>query len=232
MIYRALASAIMASVLQSAKKDVVETAKAQIVKAQMEGVRKAMLSHVAEKYTEEVEYNVSQYIRALGESNVEIEFEGRPGEALIAKAEHAISELEGYIEKQNPDGAVIQFLKRRYKEEGIRIITGRLYGSHYVNRAGQGVYEVLNKMGYAADVDRRKPWLTSRTTTEGLEGIFADAAIEIFELVFDETNLSDSAAALKFTGISEDIDKSSGAGFADTTVQKRSTGSGKKKKKR
>jgi hypothetical protein len=87
-------------------------------------------------------------------------------------------------------------------------------------------------MGYAADVDKRKPWLTSRTTTEGLEGIFADAAIEIFELVFDETNLSDSAAALKFTGISEEVDKSAGAGFVDTTAQKRSTGSGKKKKKR
>lgn len=232
MIYRALASAIMASVLQSAKKDVVDVAKAQIVKAQMEGVRKAMLSHVAEKYTEEVEYNVSQYIRALGESNVEIEFEGKPGEALIAKAEHAISELEGYIEKQNPDGAVIQFLKRRYKEEGIRIITGRLYASHYVNRAGQGVYEVLNKMGYASNVDKSKPWLTGRKTTEGLEGIFADAAIEIFELVFDDTNLSDSAAALKFTGISEEVDKSSGAGFADVVTQQRGTGSKKKKKKR
>ncbi len=232
MIYRALASAIMSSVLRSAKKDVVETAKAQIVRAQMEGVRKAMLSHVAEKYTEEVEYNISQYIRALGESSIEVEFEGKPGEAFISKAEHAISELEGYIEKQNPDGAVIQFLKRRYKEEGIRIITGRLYGGHYVNRVGQGVYDVLNKMGYAADVDKRKPWLTGRTTTEGLEALFADAAIEIFELVFDETNLSDSAAALKFTGVSEEVDKSPGAGFAPVTAQKRGSGSGRKRRNR
>jgi hypothetical protein len=231
MIYRALASVIMSSVLQSSKKEVLEIAKAQLMKAQMEGVRKAMLAHVAEKYTEEVEYNVSQYIRALGESSIEVEFEGKPGEALIMKAEHAISELEGYIEKQNPDGAVIQFLKRRYKEEGIRIITGRLYGSHYVNRAGQGVYEVLNKMGYAADVDRRKPWLTGRATTEGLESIFADAAIEIFELVFDGADLSDSAAMLKFTGVSEEVDKSPGAGFSTTAPLKRGSSSKKKKKR-
>jgi hypothetical protein len=232
MIYRALASAIMGSVLQSAKKDIIETAKAQMMKSQMEGVRKAMLAHVAEKYTEEVEYNVSRYIEALGEANIEVEFKGRPGEALVMKAEHAISELEGYIEKQNPDGAVIQFLKRRYKEEGVRIITGRLYGGHYVNRAGQGVYEVLNKMGYAADVDRRKPWLTGRATTQGLESLFANAALEIFELVFDGADLSDSAAMLKFTGISEEVDKSSGAGFSSPATQKRGSGSKSKKKKR
>ncbi|MGA1706563.1 MAG: hypothetical protein ACO39X_05930 [Candidatus Nanopelagicaceae bacterium] len=216
----------MRSVLQSAKKDIVETAKAQMMKSQMEGVRKAVLAHVAEKYTEEVEYNISRYIETLGKANVEVEFKGKPGEALVMKAEHAISELEGYIEKQNPDGAVIQFLKRRYKEEGVRIITGRLYGGHYVNRAGQGVYEVLNRMGYAADVDRRKPWLTGRTTTEGLENLFADAAVEIFELVFEDANLSDDAALLKFTGVSEDVDKSPDA------AQKRGSGSKGRKKKR
>jgi hypothetical protein len=217
MIYRALASAIMGSVLASAKKDVIETAKRQIMTSQLQAARDTMLAHVAQKYSEEVEHNVSQYIQALGEASVEIEFKGKPGEALILRAESAIEELNGYLEAQNPDGAVIQFLKKRYKEEGVRIITGRLYGGHYVNRRGQGVYEVLNKMGYAANVDRRKPWLTGAKTTEGMENMLADAAIEIFNVMFDEVDLSAELATLRVPGEGKKLaSEEAGQGFASS----------------
>lgn len=229
MIYRAIASAIMGAVLSNSKKEVIEIAKRQIMQSQMEGVRKAMISHVAEKYTEEVEYNLSQYIRALGQSSVEVEFKGKPGEALIMRAESAVKELEGYIEAQNPDGAVIQFLKRRYKEEGVKIISGRLYGGHYVNRRAQGIYEVANKMGYAAAVDKRKPWLTGQKTTEGVENIITNAAIEIFEVMFDEVDLSSEIAGLKFTGLGDKLAESGGEGFA-SPERSRPKSSRKKKK--
>lgn len=228
MIYKALAGAIMQAVLTSAKKEVMNTARAQIIKSQMEGARKAMLAHVAEKFTEEAEYNFSQYIRALGESSVEVEFSGKPGEALITRAQSAVKELENYIEAQNPDGAVIQYLKKRYNEEGIRIITGRLYGGHYVNRRTQGVYEVMNKMGYASEVDRRRPWLTGDKTKAGLESMIADAAIEIFNLSFDGVDLSSEMARLNFSGGGEEIadkQKSAGGGFAiPTKSSKKSSG--------
>ena len=223
MIYKALAAAIMGSVLQSAKKDIIQTAKSQLLEQSMRSAREAMLSHVAEQYSREVEYNLSQYVRALGEASVDVEFRGKPGEALISKAESAIKELEIYIEKQNPDGAVIQYLQKRYKEEGVRIITGRLYGGHYVGRKGQGTYEVANRMGYAADVDKRKPWLTGTKTAQGLEDMMAKAAIEIFELTFGDVDLSDDLATLKFVGKSQP--KMAGMGFAAQT------GSGSQKKK-
>lgn len=229
MIYKALAGAIMGAVLTSSKKEVMEMARRQILQTQMEGVRKAMLAHVAEKYTEEAEYNFSQYIRALSEANVEVEFVGKPGEALIMRAQSAVEELEGYIEAQNPDGAVIQFLKRRYKEEGVRIISGRLYAGHYVNRRSQGVYEVANRMGYAAAVDKKKPWLTGQKTTEGLENIITNAAVEIFEMMFDDVDLSSEMASLKFTGAGSQLAKDSGAGFA---VPERSRPKSSRKKKK
>ena len=199
----------------------------------MEGVRKAMLSHVAEKYTEEAEYNFSQYIRALGEATVDIEYKGKPGEALIMRAESAVKELEGYIEAQNPNGAVIQFLQRRYKEEGVRIISGRLYAGHYVNRKSQGIYEVLNRMGYASEVDRRKPWLTGQKTTEGLENMLADAAVEIFNVMFDDVDLSSDMANLNFSGVGDQVsekqEKSAGTGFATGSLTR---AKGKRKRKR
>jgi hypothetical protein len=200
MLYKALASAIMGSVLNSVKKEAIETAKSQLLKNSMEKAREAMLAHVAEQYSREVEHNISEYVRALADSNVEVSFEGKPGEALIMRAESAIDELEGYLDAQNPDGAVIQFLKRRYSEEGVRIISGRLYAGHYVNRTGQGKYEVLNRMGYAAAVDKRKPWLTGNKTVQGVQDIISQAAVEMFELMFDNVDLSGELASLKVSG--------------------------------
>lgn len=226
MIYRALASAIMANFLSSAKKDVMEVAKKQLIAASMENARKAVNSHIAERYSKEVEYNITQYISALKESNVEVSFKGKPGEALVTRAEHAISELEGFLEKQNPDGPVIQFLLRRYDEEYVRIITGRLYAGHYVSRKGQGIYEVANKMGYAANVDKRKPWLSSPKTAMGIEEIIASEALRIFSEAFTNLDLSSDMALLT----------PSGTGFrsAGDTAQARSpkTSSGKKTKKK
>lgn len=228
MVYKALASVIMGQVLTSAKKDVINIAKNQIIKSQQEGIRKVMLSHVAEKYTEEVEYNFSQYIKALSESNVSVEFKGKPGEALVLRAENAIKELEGYIEAQNPDGAVIQFLKKRYKEEGVRIISGKLYAGHYVNKRAQGQYEVLNRMGYAAAVDKRKPWLTGDKTAEGLSNMISEAAIEIFNVMFDDVDLSSEMANLNFSGAGEKIAGDSAragkGGFADPTQMSKKKG--------
>lgn len=217
MIPKILAGLVIKQILQSSKSKVIETAKASIIQNEMKRVRAMMLQHVAQKYTEEVTYNVKQYIKTLEKVNVEIEFEGKPGETLIKKAQEAFKELEVFLDSQDPDGPIIQFLKRRYSEEGINIITGRLYGGHYVQRKTQGIYAVANKMGYAADVDKRKPWLSSEITTQGIDEIVSNQAVEIFEKIFTETSLSE-----KYT-------TTPGVGFGlDTKLPK----SKKKKKKR
>lgn len=200
MIPKVIASGIMAAVLNSAKKELLEVAKSQIIKSQKEALRKDLLAKVTAQYTKEAEHNFTQYIRALESANVEVSFEGKPGQAFINKAQSAVNELESYLDNQNPDGAVIQFLKKRYGEEGINIITGRLYAGHYVGKKSQGVYEVANKMGYAAPVDKRKPWLSSEKTTQGIEEMLANAAKEIFELTFEDLDLSSDIALLKFSG--------------------------------
>ena len=129
--------------------------------------------------------------------------------------------------------ALLQFLQRRYKEEGVRIISGRLYAGHYVNRKSQGIYEVLNRMGYASEVDRRKPWLTGQKTTEGLENMLADAAVEIFNVMFDDVDLSSDMANLNFSGVGDQVsekqEKSAGTGFATSAPARPK---GKRKRKR
>lgn len=205
MIPKILAGLVVKQILQSSKSQVIETAKASIVQNEMKRVRAMMLQHVAQKYTEEVAYNVKQYIKTLEQVSVEIEFEGKPGETLIKKAQEAFKELEVFLDSQDPDGPIIQFLKRRYNEEGVNIITGRLYGGHYVQRKTQGIYAIANKMGYAADVDRRKPWLSSETTAQGIDEIVSKQAVEIFEKIFDESDLSKKYTTTPGVGFGSDI---------------------------
>jgi hypothetical protein len=72
-------------------------------------------------------------------------------------------------------------------------------------------------MGYAAAVDKRKPWLTGNKTTQGLEDMMAKAAIEIFEIMFDNVDLSGELAGLNFAGTAQPKDSpiSPGVGFGD-----------------
>lgn len=216
----------MAAVLDSAKQQVLEIARNEIAKVQKEGIRKDILAKVAEQYTREAEHNFSQYIRSLQAAEVEVNFKGKPGEAFINKAQSAVEELESYLDNQNPEGAVIQFLKKRYNEEGIKIITGRLYAGHYVNRRSQGTYEIANRMGYASNVDKRKPWLSGDKTVSGLQDLIENTAKEIFEITFEDLDLSSDMALLDF---------SAGSGFKSeqsSTPKPKSKPSGKKKKKK
>lgn len=226
MLPKVIAGGIMAAVLNSAKQQVLEIAKNEIIKSQKQALRRDLLAKVAAQYTKEAEHNFSQYIRALESAQVEVSFQGKPGQALVGKAQSAVDELEKYIEKQNPDGAVIKFLKKRYGEEGINIITGRLYAGHYVNKKSEGIFEVANKMGYAAPVDKRKPWLSSERTTQGIQEMIENAAKEIFEITFEDLDLSSDIALLRF----------SGQGFKPTQESvasaPRSKSSKKKKKKK
>lgn len=207
MIPKILAGLVVKQILQNSKNEVVKAAQSSLIAQEMKRVRALMLQHVAEKYTEEVTYNIQQYIKTLEQVNVEISFEGKPGETLIRKAQAAFKELEVFLDKQNPDGPIIQYLQRRYDEEGVNIITGRLYGGHYVSKRGQGIYEVANKMGYAADVDKRKPWLNSEKTSQGIDEIVSEQAIKIFEQIFESSNLSEDDVQTRGVGFGGDVRK-------------------------
>lgn len=228
MLGNIIAGGIMASILSSAKKQVLEIAKSQIIKTQKEALRKDLLAKVTAQYTREAEYNFSQYIESLASVEAEINFEGKPGEAFINKAQTAVEELESYIDNQTQEGAVIQFLKRRYGEEKINIITGRLYAGHYVGRKSQGVYEIANKMGYAGYVDNRKPWLSSERTIQGIQEILENSAQELFELVFEDVDLSSEISRLKVSGLGFKPTKE----FKAPSIQSKPKSKGKKKKKK
>jgi hypothetical protein len=85
-------------------------------------------------------------------------------------------------------------------------------------------------MGYAARVDESKPWLTGDKTVQGVQSIITQAAVEMFELMFDGVDLSGELAALRVSGEGSKKASSEGSrGFIPTKSQPKSS---KKKGKR
>ena len=184
----ALSRFILGLALGSARDILADSAK-QVVKEEqrrrdLQAAKALIAEQIAEAYSQQVKDISEGYIKAIQDSALEIEFSEDESGKLMLLAEGALRKLEIYLDEQNPDGPIIQFLQKRYEEENIKQITGRLYAGHFVNRKGTGLYSIYNKMGYAPKVDRNKPWLSSDKTSQGIGDIVAAKAEELFEEAF------------------------------------------------
>lgn len=181
----ALAKFILGIALDSAKEEAIQAAKRAALQQQLKDVRALVAEQVARAYTEQVKALSEGYIKAIQDSTLEIEYSQDEGGKLMLLAEGALRKLEIYLEEQNPDGPIIQYLQRRYNEENIKRISGRLYAGHYVNRVGEGTYKIYNRMAYAPLVDRNKPWLSSEKTSQTIGELIAEKADQLFEEAFN-----------------------------------------------
>lgn len=187
---QALAKFVLGIALDSAKEQATEAARRSALIGQLKDVKILVAEQIAKAYTEQVKALSEGYIKAIQDSTLEIEFSKDEGGKLVLLAENALRKLEVYLEEQNPDGPIIQYLQRRYEEEYVRKITGRLYAGHYINRAGEGVYKIYNRMAYAPLVDKNKPWLSSEKTAQGIGDLIAEKADQLFQEAF-EIDLTD-----------------------------------------
>lgn len=192
-----IAYVLAKEMLETAKNTFIDSLRKAMVSNAMSKKRTEFMQHVAEQYATEVKENISAYVSSLGEASAEISYEGRPGQAFVNRAQMALNKVETYLKTQNPDGPIIQFLKERYAEEGIRIFTGNLYAGHYINATGASSVEIMNKMGYAGKVDSYKPWLSSKKTTDGIEERIMEVVTESFDEAFNNIDLSSDLALLK-----------------------------------
>lgn len=182
---QALAKYVLGIALDSAKEQATEAARRSALLGQLKDVKILVAEQIAKAYTEQVKALSEGYIKAIQDSTLEIEFSKDEGGKLVLLAENALRKLEVYLEEQNPDGPIIQYLQRRYEEEYVRKITGRLYAGHYINRTGEGVYKIYNRMAYAPLVDKNKPWLSSEKTAQGIGDLIAEKADQLFQEAFD-----------------------------------------------
>jgi hypothetical protein len=180
-----LARFVLGIALDSAKDRALDSAKKAAVKDQLGDVKKLIAEEIARAYSLQTKALSEGYIKAIQDSSLEIEISKDDSKGLVISAEKAINKLEVYLKEQNPEGPIIQFLQERYKEEKIKIITGKLYAAHYVFRQGQGAYKIYNKMGYAPLVDKNRPWLSGDKTSQGIGELIAEKADQLFQEAFD-----------------------------------------------
>ena len=173
------------------KREAVNRVKEEFRRRQLKEAKKLIAREIAEAYLSQVKERSEGYIEAVQDMELELGFEDEEGEKLVLIAENVLRKLNVFLEKQNPEGPIIQYLEKRYNEEGIRKITGRLYAGHYVRRRREGVFSIGNKVRYAPLVDKNKPWLSSEKTSQGVGDIIAEYAEKLFEEAFEDRNLDD-----------------------------------------
>jgi len=171
--------------LNLSKNEAIKNAKRSSARDQFNNVKVLIAEEVAKAYSNQIKSLSEGYIKVIQDSVLEIEFSRDDSGKITLLADGALRKLEVYLKEQNPEGPIIQYLQERYKEENIKIITGKLYAGHYVARAGQGVYKIYNRMSYAPFVDKNKPWLSSEKTTQGIGDLIAEKADQLFQEAFN-----------------------------------------------
>ena len=182
---RALARVVLGIALDGARDTAKEEARRKILESQFPAVKALLAEQLAQSYSEYVKDLSIGYVEAVAAMELEASAADGEGQKLVIIAENALRELEIFLEKQDQEGPIITYLKRRYEEEGVKQITGRLYAGHLVGRQSEGVYKIYNRMAYAPLVDKNKPWLSSETTAQGIGEVIAQKADEIFQQAFD-----------------------------------------------
>lgn len=182
---RALARVVLGLALDGARDTAKKEARKRVLESQFPAVKALLAEQLAQSYSEYVKDLSVGYVEAVAAMELEASANEEEGEKLVVIAENALRELEIFLEKQDQEGPIITYLKRRYEEEGVKQITGRLYAGHLVGRQSEGVYKIYNRMAYAPLVDKNKPWLSSETTAQGIGEVIAQKADEIFQQAFD-----------------------------------------------
>lgn len=188
-----LARLFLSEAVEDAKNIISKDDKKRVLQSQFPAVKALLAEQLAESYSSYIKDLSIGYIQAVADSQLEIGTVKEDDQKLVKIAENALKELEVFLEEQDQDGPIIGYLKKRYEQEGVNKVTGRLFAGHYINKESNGVYKIYNQMAYAPLVDKNKPWLSSDTTAKGIGDMIAEKADEIFQQAFD-VDLSDIEA--------------------------------------
>ena len=180
-----LARFFLREALLDAKNIIEKDARKKILQSAFPAVRDLLAEQVAESYSNYIKDLSTGYVQAVADMSLEATIKEEDTDKLVIIAENALRELEIFLEEQDQDGPIISYIKRRYEEEGVNKITGKLFAGHYVRKQSEGAFNIYNRMAYAPLVDKNKPWLSGETTAQGVSDIIADKANSIFEKAFD-----------------------------------------------
>lgn len=164
-------------------KDVVEDSAKKMAANQIrarasEAIRVEFLRVVAEGYTKELTYNLSQYVKSIGESSALID-SNNSGEKLFTSFQLALKKLESELEEQGEDSPVIKYLKEKYTPKS----------SSLIGLPTQPVYMMVKGVEESNWSDQ--PWLNRiLNTSPEIGDILADEALRIFETLFPPAEIS------------------------------------------
>lgn len=153
-------------------KDVVQDAQRRTVSSNAQNaVRVEFLRHVTEGFTREISFNISQYVRSLGEMKAEIESENE-GEQLFYKIQSALKSLEVELEELGPESPVAQYLIRKYGEAE----------QSYVGRATMSVAAII-----ATGPPDPSPWLNRAVESQPVQDMISAEAARLLDRLLSQS---------------------------------------------
>jgi hypothetical protein len=133
-----------------------------------------LLSSVAERYTQEVRHNMSNYINSVALSNIEIDSEGS-GEKLFYKFQRSLKTLETEIEKQGENSPILRYLKEKYGSKSPAIMVGL---------KPQPIYSLYTEKS----PDLNRPWTDRSSKQKDIGEYIASEASRIMDGLMSSQN--------------------------------------------
>ncbi len=173
---KALLGLFMKDVIQESAKSIV---KKGVTDQVSDVLRKQLIKAVFEGYTKELNHNIVQYVKAIGEASVTVSSDNK-GEKLFFALQSSLRQLESELEKQGPNSPVAKYLEAKY---------GRR--SSLVGREAQPAYMFIPGVRVDKGSWSDRPWLNKILESSPEVGeILAVEAVRIFDTLFPPSEIS------------------------------------------
>ena len=127
-----------------------------------------LIEHIAETAKEEIRFNVSQYIKAIQNSSIEIETSKSDLDKFVYKYEYFFNNLGVKLNSQEQN-SILQAIKQKYIEKYPK--TGDKSPAYYISRPSKNVWQIASSGSSAS-------WLLSYSTQREVEEFFIDFILE------------------------------------------------------
>lgn len=128
-----------------------------------------LVGHIAQKAQEEIRFNVSQYIKSVQNTSIEVETSKPDINKFIYKYEYLFNTL-GVKLNSGEQNSILQAIKQKYLSQYPETNSSSL--AYYVSRPSKNVWQIATKSSSPA------PWLLSVATQDDVEELFIDFILE------------------------------------------------------
>lgn len=127
-----------------------------------------LLEHITEKAKEEIKFNISQYIKSIQNSSIEIETSKSDLDKFVYKYEYLFNTLGIKLSSQEQN-SILQAINQKYLEKYPQSESKSL--ANYISRPSKNVWQIISS-------SKKASWLSSISAQTEVEELFIDYILD------------------------------------------------------